>query len=214
MRTSFIISAVSILALPFLASAHVTVKPPEVKVGARQAFNVSVPVEKDIATIGVRLVIPAGLESVSPNVKPGWRVTMKKQGTGEDAVVTEINWTGGNIPTGMRDDFYFTGKAPAEAGTLEWKAYQTYADGTIVSWDASAADQPKGTDGEDDFSTKGPFSTTKIINDLAAAPVKEMDKDKKRPMHPDPWSAAAIGISLIAIIVALRPEHFRGKKHK
>src|SRR4029078_6241590 len=96
------------------ASAHVVVKPNEVGAAAFQTFTVGVPVEKESPTVGLRLVIPEGVKYVSPNVKPGWKIDIKKQGEGEDAVVTEITWTGGEIPSGQRDDFVFSAQAPSD----------------------------------------------------------------------------------------------------
>lgn len=144
------------------ALAHVVVKPGEVGVGAFQTFTVGVPNEKDNATTQVRLVLPEGLEHVSPNVKPGWTIEVQR-GEGEEAPATEIIWSGGTIPQGQRDDFYFSAKVPAQEATLTWKAYQTYEDGTVVSWD--------GTDGHDaDYEENaGPASETRVINDLTEA---------------------------------------------
>src|SRR4051812_36632548 len=106
-----IVMAALLAAMPVLA--HVVVKPSQVGVGAFQTFSIGVPVEKDVPTIGLRLIVPEGLEYVSPNVKPGWRIAMKKSGTGENAKVTEISWTGGLIPAGQRDDFVFSAKVPS-----------------------------------------------------------------------------------------------------
>lgn len=125
---SKLIAAASVL-------AHVEVMPEEVVVAVRQDFTTGVPNEKDIPTTQVRLVIPAGLESVTPYVKPGWEIETKKTGEGEDALVTEIIWSGGEIGVGLRDSFVFRAMIPSEATTLVWKAYQTYSDGTVVSWD-------------------------------------------------------------------------------
>lgn len=191
-----------ILFIPFVVSAHVTVKPTEVPVGAWQTFNVSVPVEKDMATIAVRLVIPEGVESVMPNVKPGWNIQTTKEGEGEDAVVKEITWTDGNVPAGMRDDFYFSAHMPATEGTLEWKAYQTYADGSVVSWDLNEAEQPKTIDGEVDFSSKGPYSETKVINDLKQASVNEEKYHKNEARHHGGRGALPLGLSLIALVMS------------
>lgn len=207
-----------VLVLPVFASAHVTVKPNQVGVGAWQTFNVSVPVERDVATVGIRLVIPAGLEYVTPNVKPGWKVDTVKMGEGEEAMVHEIIWTGGSIPAGMRDDFFFSAHVPAEEGTLQWKAYQTYADGTIVSWDINEADQPKDAKGEEDFSAKGPYSETKIINDLKKEDVKGVapssldaerdgtrgDRKEGQRGTSDCWTLLALVMSGIALIVGIR----------
>ena len=77
-------------------------------------------------------------------------------------VVTEIIWSGGYIPAGQRDDFVFSAKVPTVATTLRWKAYQTYADGSIVSWDQDAHTTASSTE----FSKLGPFSTTEVIDDI------------------------------------------------
>jgi len=49
---------------------------------------------------------------VTPNVKPGWTINVVKQGSGDDAKVTEIDWTDGSIPSDQRDDFFFKRKYP------------------------------------------------------------------------------------------------------
>jgi hypothetical protein len=45
-------------------------------VGAFQTFSIGVPSEKDIATAGLRLVLPPEVSFVTPNVKSGWAVAM------------------------------------------------------------------------------------------------------------------------------------------
>src|SRR5882762_2161811 len=108
------------------AFAHVVVKPATVGTAAFQTFTMGVPNEKDSPTIAVRLIIPEGLKYVSPNVKSGWTIDVKKNGTGEDAKVTEIDWTSGSIPAGQRDDFIFSAQVPSKETTLKWDAYQIY----------------------------------------------------------------------------------------
>ena len=152
------ITAAMLLVVP--AFAHVVVRPATVGIGAYQEFTMSVPTEKDSATVGLRLMIPAVLKSVSPNVKPGWTIDIKKTGDGEDAAVTEIDWTSGNIPSGQRDDFLFQAQTPATETTLQWKAIQTYSDGSSVEWTHAPSANP-----EDD-SAPPPYSQTKVMNDL------------------------------------------------
>lgn len=219
---SFLVLVIT-LALGFFVNpvmAHVTVKPAEVGVGKYQTFNVSVPNEKQVATTGVRLVIPAGLEHVSPNVKPGWNVRIVKAGesmkgpvlnTGEVApdpeTVTEIVWTGGSIPEGQRDDFFFSAKTPADAGELKWMAYQTYADGVTVAWDLDKNAQPKDASGVDDFSASGPYSVTKVVNDLVEAtpnPGEIKAADMQSGNLPLMLSVVAIIVSGFAIGISLR----------
>jgi len=119
------------------AFAHVSVKPGEVGVGERMNFVVSVPTEEEDPTVQVRLVIPEGLQSVTPFVKQGWNIELKKTGEGEEAKVTEIIWSEGSIPAERRDEFLFSAQAPAEETSLIWKAYQTYGDGDVVAWENS-----------------------------------------------------------------------------
>ena len=145
-----------------IASAHVVVKPSFVGVASFQAFDTSVPNEKDVATTSLRLIVPDGLKYVSPTVKPGWTVTSKTSGSGESATVTELDWSGGSIPAGQRDDFTFSAQAPAAPTTLMWKAYQTYANGQVISWDQSPDSKNLDNEGVT------PYSRTDVINDLAA----------------------------------------------
>jgi uncharacterized protein YcnI len=174
--------------------AHVTVRPSQAGVASFQTFTIGVPVEKSFATIALRLEIPDTLQYVSPNVKPGWKIEIKKAGEGENAKVTELIWTGGTIPAGFRDEFLFSARVPAEEITLSWKAYQTYADGSVVSWDlAPDAEQPKKEDGSSDFSTSGPYSMTKVINDLGKAPGSGMLSS---------LNISAIVLSIVAIVAA------------
>lgn len=164
--------AVLLFVLVTPAFAHVTVKPNQAGVAAFQTFTMGVPNEKDNPTVSLRLVIPEGLEYVSPNVKPGWTINVKKTGEGEEAKVTEISWTGGSIPAGQRDDFLLSAKVPATETTINWKAYQTYENGDVVSWDQNPDAMKNMTDEqkeENEKTGKGPYSSTKIINDLTGS---------------------------------------------
>lgn len=191
----FVAASIALASLVLFAqsvSAHVVVSPKEVGVGKFQTFSVGVPVEKDMPTTALRLVVPDGLNYVTPNVKPGWKIEVKKEPVmkdgkqvmsedGDEKVerTSEISWTGGSIPAGQRDDFLFSAQVPATTTTISWKAYQTYADGSIVAWDASpqaVADQKKAMDEamkkepnmKMDEVTLKPYSETKVVDDLAA----------------------------------------------
>jgi uncharacterized protein YcnI len=159
---------VSTLALSFVgvASAHVVVKPGEVLTGSFQTFTVGVPVEKGVATSSVKLDIPAGLSYVTPTQKPGWTIEVDKQGEGENTAVKSITWTG-EIGAGYRDDLSFSAKTPDKPVELQWKAHQTYADGSVVEWNLTQDQQPKKADGSPDFSKSGPFSITKVVSETA-----------------------------------------------
>lgn len=154
------------IAMTFLfvgsASAHIVVKPADATTGSYQTFVVGVPNESESSVVMVKLVIPESVSSVTPTVKQGWTIETEKTGTGEAAVVKSITWKGGNIGSGLRDDFTFSAKTPDTVTDLQWKAYETDADGKTISWDKTAETQPKKADGSPDFSASGPFSVTKV----------------------------------------------------
>lgn len=184
---------VGVLAFSFatIASAHVVVKPSSVGIAAFQTFTMGVPVEQNSATVALKLVIPEGLTYVSPNVKPGWKITVKKEGEGENAKVTEIDWTGGSIPAGQRDDFVFSAKVPSASSTLDWKAYQTYANGNVVAWDHTPTEKIT------DFSKFGPYSQTKVVDDLSA-PSQTMEMSSSSGT-----SSTALTFSIIALVFSV-----------
>jgi uncharacterized protein YcnI len=193
---------VSLFVFPTLTFAHVVVKPNQVPIAAFQTFTIGVPSEKDNPTVAVRLVIPEGVSSVSPNVKPGWTIEIKKEGDGENAKVTEISWTGGSIPEGQRDDFVFSAQAPKDETTLIWKAYQTYQDGTVVSWDQDP--KQMAVDHMDEANEPTPYSTTQVINDLKTTPT---------PSTTNNDAGLALPISLLSLCLSLGALTLHRRKH-
>lgn len=185
-----------------VASAHVVVKPAEAQTAAYQQFTVGVPTEGDSPTVKLRLVVPGNIEHVTPDVKPGWTIDTVKEGQGEDAVVKEIIWSGGSVPVGQRDDFEFTAQMPADKTTLQWKAYQTYADGRVVSWDQS----PKPEGHGDGPSDKGPYSQTEVTDKLGggssdpattAVNTGSGDENGSGPTN------AALGVAAVALVFSV-----------
>jgi uncharacterized protein YcnI len=177
------------LLLPGAAFAHSTVTPSQSITSKYETFSLNVPTEKTIPTTAVRLLIPEGLDRVTPIVKPGWtiRVTTNASGT-----VSRIDWTGGSIPAGQKDMFLFSARTPATSTSLVWKAYQTYRDGTVVAWDR---DPSKPDEGQD--SVENPYSQTEIASET---PAKTGNWDWVTPI----MSFAALLISIAALSIALR----------
>ena len=182
------------------ASAHVIVTPDQVGIGKVQTFSTGVPSEKDSPTVSVRVLIPDSLTEVSPNVKAGWQIDVKKSGTGDSAKTTEIDWTGGSIAKGFHDDFSFSARVPSSPSTLDWKAYQTYQDGSVVSWDQS----PVAGKANDDSLT--PYSETMVINDLTATPASSADTAT--------MNRANIAISLSIVALGLSVFIFAASRRK
>lgn len=204
-KTIFVLlMAVVMLSMATVVKAHVSVKPAQVGIGAFQTFTVGVPNEKEVPTTSLRLVIPEGLNYVTPNVKPGWIISVKKSGEGEEAKVTEISWTGGSIPAGQRDEFNFSAQTPKENSELKWKAYQTYQTGEIVAWDQDPNAPKASTTGDDGGIT--PYSVTKVMNDLqsSAAPMVSNSEVKSENNSSMIFSAAALLVSFAALGISLR----------
>lgn len=178
------------------ASAHVTVKPGEVAPGQYQVFTVSVPNERDNPTVSVRVELPEAVPSATPTVAPGWTVDIDTSGSGDEQVTHAITWSGGTIPVDQRAEFSFSAKTPEAPGTLTWKAYQTYADGTVVSWDQTDSDEGHGTD-----ATGGPASLT-----LVSAPTEDVADDDADTTGRYALYIAVAGfvVSLGALTIALR----------
>ena len=153
---SIIAAIVAVVAVPAAAFAHVVVTPGQAGIGQELVFTVSVPNERTVPVTSVRLTIPSGVDDVTPTIAPGFTIAT----TGGSTTVTSITWTG-TIPVGQREDFSFGAQMPSGATQLDWKAYQTYADGTVVHWDQT----PAGSD--DATGNAGPYSVTKVVDDLS-----------------------------------------------
>lgn len=134
--------ALTTTALLSLAAAHATVKTDtgaaESKAGSYETYRLQVPVEKDVATTQVRLLVPAGVKIGNFMPVPGFTRAVKM---GANGVVTEVTWTGSIAPLEFQR-FLFTAQNPADAGTITWKVYQTYAGGAVVAWDDSGPATP------------------------------------------------------------------------
>lgn len=185
--TTFI--AASFVVVP-LASAHVVVTPGAAQTATRVTFGMSVPNEKDVPVTGLKLKIPAGLKEVTPTVHPGW--TIKTTTTSGE--VTAIEWTGGEIPAGQRDDFTLRAQTPEKAGELQWKVYQTYADGTTVAWDKAP------TAAESESETAGPYSVTKVSEETVGT---DTDTTSSAQNTSVTGTTTALLVSLVALIVAV-----------
>ena len=148
-----------------VASAHVVVGPNDVETGTYQTFVLSVSAERSDPTVGVKLDIPDDLDSVIPTVKPGWTVQTTEHNEGTETMISAITWTGGKIESGYRDEFTFRAKTPDKPTDVQWKAYQTYQSGVVVSWDQQPdGKNVEGSKGEEAI-TAGPFSVTKVASD-------------------------------------------------
>jgi uncharacterized protein YcnI len=108
-----------------IAFAHITLENQQAPVGASYKAVLRVPHGCDgSATVAVRVRIPDGFIEVKPMPKPGWKLDVGRgkyqkpssvRGTPVTEGVTEVDWSGGNLPDAYYDEFVLTGYIADEA---------------------------------------------------------------------------------------------------
>src|SRR5919202_3740545 len=100
------------LAVSSGAWAHAEVTPAVVVSKHADEFGLLVPTEKENATTtSVELTVPSGFAIDSFVPAPGWKRTEQTQGSGEEAIVQKVTWSGGQVPTGEDAAFPFLATA-------------------------------------------------------------------------------------------------------
>jgi uncharacterized protein YcnI len=134
------------LTITAAASAHAKVSPSVVQAKDSEVFTLAVPTEKENAsTTSIEFAPPKGFTIDSFFPSPGWKRTVQSTGSGEDAVVQRVTWTGGKVPTDEDAAFSFLASTSG-TGTYTFTVRQTYSDNSIVDWSgAESADSPAPT---------------------------------------------------------------------
>jgi uncharacterized protein YcnI len=126
--------ALAALTLTATAFAHAKVSPPIAVANEGQVFTLAVPTEKENAsTTSVQLTVPQGFSIDSFVPAPGWKRVAVAKGSGEEAVVQKVTWSGGSVPTGEDAAFSFLASSD-HSGDLTFSVRQTYSDGSVVDW--------------------------------------------------------------------------------
>jgi len=127
------------------AFAHARVSPP-VSVTGTQLYSLAVPTEKEgLTTTKIVLTVPSGFSIDSFVPAAGWRRAVQSTGSGEDAVIQKVTWTGGHTPTGEDSLFQFLGGG-SSAATYTFQVEQSYSDGSVVDWNGpESSDSPAPT---------------------------------------------------------------------
>jgi periplasmic copper chaperone A len=125
MFRTIVLGLAGVLAGASLAYAHVTLENQEAPVGASYKAVLRVPHGcEGSATVAIRVRIPDGFIEVKPMPKPGWKLDVMRgkyqkpvsaRGTSVTEGVTEVDWSGGNLPDAYYDEFVLTGYI-ADAG--------------------------------------------------------------------------------------------------
>src|SRR3978361_18992 len=112
--TAFAVAALAPLVAAAAAWAHAEVSPPVALAAAGQMFTLAVPTEKDGATTTtVELTPPRGFAIDSFVAAPGGKRSVQQTGSGEEATITSVTWSGGAVPTGEDATFAFVASAAA-----------------------------------------------------------------------------------------------------
>ena len=120
-----LLAAAGALALSSAALAHVTLEQKEAAVGGSYKAVLKVPHGcNGSATVALRVRIPEGYLNVKPMPKAGWKLEVKRGKYAKPATlgeakvsegVTEVDWSGGNLPDAYYDEFVVTGFIGDEA---------------------------------------------------------------------------------------------------
>lgn len=127
-------AAAAALAIPAAASAHAVVSPVVVEAKSLQFFTLSVPTEKeDATTTSIELTPPSGFNIDSFQPSPGWKRDVQSTGSGEEATVTKVTWSGGKVPTEEDSVFGFNANTSGSK-TYVFTVRQRYSSGEVVDW--------------------------------------------------------------------------------
>jgi uncharacterized protein YcnI len=133
--------ALAALVAASTASAHARISPAVSLSNELQLYSLAVPTEKEgKTTTQIVLTVPKGFTIDSFVPSPGWKRVEQSTGSGENAVIQKVTWTGGHTPTEEDSLFQFLGQ-PSKPGTYTFQVEQTYSDGSIVDWSGSESSE-------------------------------------------------------------------------
>ena len=146
------------------AWAHARISPVVVESKQLQLFSLAVPTEKEkLTTTKIELTVPQGFGIDSFVPSPGWTRQVQQTGSGEDAVIQKVTWSGGKVPTEEDSLFQFLA-SPSSSKTYTFQVRQTYSDGSVVDWSGpESSDSPSPTIEAKDSLGGGGSSTLAIV---------------------------------------------------
>jgi len=158
-----VLATTAALVFTSAAWAHAEISPAVVLSKHLQEFGLLVPTEKENATTtAVELTVPSGFAIDSFVPSPGWKRTVQSKGSGEEAVVQKVTWTGGKTPTGEDSAFHFLA-SPNSSKTYDFTVRQTYSDGSIVDWSGPESSDTPAPTVEATSSLGGSASTLALV---------------------------------------------------
>ena len=172
------------------AAAHLQVRPAQVAPGDPVLWSVLVPSEQATGTRRIELAVPKDVLPFSYERTPGWTRRLRMNADGS---VRAIVWRG-RASSDELATFRFLASAPERAGTIAWKALQTYGDGSMVRWIGSP---------DSDF----PASTTTVSTSVARENAGGEGAAAPAPGRPQAAAArpdwVARGLALVALLAVV-----------
>ena len=148
------VAALAALVFAASASAHARMSPSISLSNELQLYSLGIPTEKANAfTTKIVLTLPTGFSIDSFVPSPGWKRAEQATGSGDNAVITQVTWSGGHVPTEEDSLFQFLAQ-PAKSGTYTFTVQQTYSDGSIVNWSGPE-------------SSENPSPTIKVVSSVS-----------------------------------------------
>jgi uncharacterized protein YcnI len=161
-RTSLFGAAIALAGVS-TAFAHITLQEPQAAVGGSYKAVFRVPHGcNGSATVAVKVRIPDGFIDVKPMPKAGWKLDVSRgqygkpinaHGTKVTEGVSEVDWSGGNLPDAYYDEFVLTGYIGEEAPagqTMYFPVVQECEKGVNRWIEIPAAGQDHGHAGHDE----------------------------------------------------------------
>jgi uncharacterized protein len=194
---------VAVFALAVPAAAHVTVSAPgAVRGGSDQEITFRVPVEKDVATVGLAVQLPTAtpIASVLVEALPGWTYTIRsaklaqpiKTDDGEvTSAVSEVSWQADSkgLAPGEYGEFTILAGQLPDSASLTFRALQRYADGSTVAWNEVPA---PGSSAEPEH--PAPVLALSASSSSAAAAPQAVTKSSS--------NTGPVVLSIVALVVA------------
>jgi uncharacterized protein YcnI len=166
-----------------------------------QRYTLTVPNERSVPTISVRMEVPEGIDFFLVERKPGWKTQIEKR----NGRIVAVRFDGGMIPPDTYETFAFIAKNPVREGTIVWDVEQSYRGGEIVSWNG-----PPGSD--------TPAARTEISESAVPVDLVDVESGRSGTASSSTGSSAsgggddrlalilscvAIGIALLGLAISL-----------
>jgi periplasmic copper chaperone A len=202
-KRTMILAVAALLALPAAAQAHVTVWPETLPAEGYAKVDLSVPHGcEDSPTTSLSVQMPDQVQSATPQVVPGWKITTKEgklaapyESDGEQVTegVREVTWSGGRLDAHQLEVFGLSIKVSGKPGDkIPFKAIQKCAKGQ-TAW----IEIP--VEGEEEPPEPAPMVELVAAEEEEAEPVALRNTAATTPAGDD--DGASTGLVVVALVL-------------